>query len=192
MSKLPAKERADARRNVEAILTAAERVLGERPGAGVDEIASAAGLTRQAVYGHFPSRAALVRAVVERLTATAAEALAAAALDHGPPVEALERFVETTWRLFEQHPFLLGAAAERLDAAEAEALHAQVLQQLERLLRRGRRSGDFDRALPVRWLLPAIVALGHAAGGEVAAGRLSMRRAEASVRRSVLRLVGVG
>jgi hypothetical protein len=105
-------------------------------------------------------------------------------------VEALGRFVATTWRLFEQHPFLLGAAAESLDPSEAEALHAQVLQRLARLLRRGRRSGEFDRSLPVRWLLPAIVALGHAAGGEVAAGRLSTGEAEASVRRSVLRLVG--
>lgn len=190
MSKLPANGRADARRNVEAILAAAERVLGERARASVDEIAVAAGLTRQAVYGHFPSRAALVRAVVERLTAAAEAALDAAALDEGPAAGALQRFVATTWRLFEQHPFLLGAAAESLDVSEAEVLHAQVLQRLERLLRRGRRSGEFDRSMPVRWLLPAIVALGHAAGGEVAAGRLSMREAEASVARSALRLVG--
>lgn len=190
MSKLPANGRADARRNVEAILAAAERVLGERARASVDEIAAAAGLTRQAVYGHFPSRAALVRAVVERLTAAAEAALDAAALDEGPAAGALQRFVATTWRLFEQHPFLLGAAAESLDVSEAEVLHAQVLQRLERLLRRGRRSGEFDRSMPVRWLLPAIVALGHVAGGEVAAGRLSMREAEASVARSALRLVG--
>lgn len=190
MSNLPAGRRADARRNVAATITAATRVLGERPQASVDEIAAAAGVTRQTVYAHFPSRAALVRAVVEQLTAEALAAFDAAALDEGPATDALLRFVSTAWRLFDRHPFLLAGAEEAMSAADAEALHAPVLTRLERLLRRGRRTGEFDRAVPLGWLVTAIVALGHAAGSEVAAGRLSSRRAERAVGDSVLRLVG--
>ncbi len=56
------------------ILDAAVRVLS-RPWAraGIDEIAGEAGLTKGAVYHHFADRAALLRAVAERVTPTAEE-----------------------------------------------------------------------------------------------------------------------
>jgi len=48
------------------ILDVALDVLGESPDAGIGDIASAAGVVRRTVYGHFPSRLDLVRTLTER------------------------------------------------------------------------------------------------------------------------------
>ena len=59
------RQRSDARQSIAAVIDAAIRTLGDRPDASMDEIARAAGVTRQTVYAHFPSRDALIDAVVE-------------------------------------------------------------------------------------------------------------------------------
>ena len=48
------------------ILDVALDVLGENPDAGMGDIASAAGVVRRTVYGHFPSRTDLVRTLARR------------------------------------------------------------------------------------------------------------------------------
>lgn len=52
--------RRDAASNREALLDAARAILNRDPEASLDTIAAAAGLTRRAVYGHFPSRNTLL------------------------------------------------------------------------------------------------------------------------------------
>lgn len=75
-----------------------------------------------------------------------------------------------------------------LEAAESDDLHAPIRDRLERLGRRGQAAGGFDDRLSPTWLLAATVALGHAAGGEVGAGRMSAQEARASLRHTVLRV----
>lgn len=58
--------RRDAAENREAILSAAATVLNAEPEASIEAIASAAGLSRRALYGHFPTRDELVDAVLLR------------------------------------------------------------------------------------------------------------------------------
>ncbi|MGR6999045.1 helix-turn-helix domain-containing protein [Yinghuangia aomiensis] len=55
-AKPPRRRRADAQRSIDAILDAARRLLGDRLDVGMEDIAAAAGVTRQTVYAHFPSR----------------------------------------------------------------------------------------------------------------------------------------
>ena len=62
---------------------------------------------------------------------------------------------------------------------------------LERIIRRGQRSGDFDRTLPAGWLAAATFGLGHTAAELVAGGDLDVTRAAALLEVSVLRLYGV-
>ena len=50
------KLRADARRNIELILDAAEACLTRNPDASMSDIAAEAGLGRVTIYGHFTSR----------------------------------------------------------------------------------------------------------------------------------------
>ncbi|WP_059009893.1 TetR/AcrR family transcriptional regulator [Streptomyces specialis] len=57
--------RADARRNYERLLTAAEAVFRERgTGASLEEVARRAGTAIGTLYGHFPTRQALLEALL--------------------------------------------------------------------------------------------------------------------------------
>lgn len=61
-----ATRRRDAVANRQALLEAAAHLLRQDPHASLDAIATAAGLTRRAVYGHFSSRDALLAELVKR------------------------------------------------------------------------------------------------------------------------------
>ncbi|MFG2823749.1 TetR/AcrR family transcriptional regulator [Kitasatospora sp. NPDC048365] len=84
--------RADARRNRARLLEVAEEVFAERgPGASTEEVARAAGVGIATVFRHFPTKEALLEAVlVRRLERLAEEAQQLAA--SCPPAEAFFDF----------------------------------------------------------------------------------------------------
>jgi AcrR family transcriptional regulator len=184
------RRRSDARRSVDAILGAARTVLGERPGASVEEIATAAGVSRQTVYAHFPSRDALVAALVEAARVGGLAELDAAGVDSAPPAGALAAFLDTGWGLLRRYPLLFDPALNRSVRADGSDPHAEVTERLERIIRRGQRGGDFDRGLSASWLAAAILELGHTAAAHAAAGRLTTADAQAVLLESALRLCG--
>lgn len=184
------KRRLDAERSRAAVLDAAIAVLGRQADASMEEIAAAAGVVRQTVYAHFPSRTALLGAVIEHLTAETARALDALDLTTPPPDEALSRWLEASWHVVERYPVLLSPTVT--DAAapgDEHDQHQAVTAQLAELIRRGRQVGRFETRHSEDWLLAAVVALGHAAGQQVMAGRMSPDEAGAAYRDSVLRLI---
>jgi AcrR family transcriptional regulator len=181
------RRRSDARRSIDAILTGARAVLGERPDASMEDIATAAGVTRQTVYAHFTSRDALIAALIEAAGAETVDAIDAARLDTVPPVDALRRFLDIGWQLIRRYPFLLTPALARTPPGN-EATHLVGTFRLEQLIRRGQRAGDFDRALPPGWLAAAIIGLAHTAADQVAAGRLTADKAYTILSKSALRL----
>lgn len=85
--------RADAQRNRERILRAAETVLAQKgSGVGVDDIAAQAGVGIGTLYRHFPTKDALYRAImVDRMRRLVADAQRQ--LDHGDAGEALFAFL---------------------------------------------------------------------------------------------------
>ena len=185
---MPTRRRSDARRSIDAILNAARSVLGERPDASMEDIATTAGVTRQTVYAHFPSRDALIAALLQAVGAETVAAFDAARLDAAPPADALRQYLDIGWELVRRHPYLLGPALARNPPGSD---HRQAgIARLEQIIRRGQRIGDFDRALPVAWLAAAIVGLFRAAAEEVAAGRLSTSKAAVMLLDSTLRLCG--
>ncbi|OEU99881.1 TetR family transcriptional regulator [Streptomyces qinglanensis] len=185
--------RADARRSRASILDAAIRLLNERPDASVEAVATAAGVTRQTVYAHFPSRERLLAATLDRLTERTAAAMAAAEPDSGPAAEALLRLLDAAERCTAEHPGLVRAAAALpTDAREDAERHVAVAELLERVVRRGRHDGEFDDGLPADWLVSAVIALAHTASEQAEAGRLSPDRAREVLRTSLLRLLGTG
>lgn len=83
----------------------------------VGDVAKRAGLSRQTIYRHFPSRDALVAAAVEDETATLIGHVVTASADLDDPRQALETAFATALRAAREHPLL-----DRLLRTEPEAL----------------------------------------------------------------------
>ena len=129
------------------ILDVALEVLGERPGAGMGEIAAAAGVVRRTVYGHFPGRSDLVRSIARR----AADELRGDLLEIGrpstPPEAAWVAYVARVWPLAHRYRILLVLRRSEY----GDDIHAQlapVEQALAALVQRGQDSGAFGHHLP--------------------------------------------
>lgn len=167
----PRRQRADARRNVSAILDAAVGALQHDPSATLAQIATAAGVGRITVYGHFKSRAELIEAVVEHTMQRADAVLDDVDLS-GDPAEALARLMATSWRIVEQFSSVLQAAQRELTAERIRAAHDRVVKRIAELIDRGREDGTFRTDVPTAWLVTVALSLVHAAAEEVGAGHL--------------------
>ncbi|MGH3367510.1 MAG: TetR/AcrR family transcriptional regulator [Nocardioidaceae bacterium] len=178
-------KRADARKNVEAIIEAATTCLAEDPDVSVGEIAAAAGVGRVTLYGHFDSRASLLAEVVERAMRQTDEALNAVDLS-GDPGEALTRLIDATWQLTHRFGALVVAAEKALPAEHLRAAHARPEARVRRLVRRGRRQGAFRSDLPVDWLILTMQNLVHSAAGAVHRGEITAEQAPRLISATVL------
>ncbi|PZE73215.1 TetR/AcrR family transcriptional regulator [Curtobacterium sp. MCPF17_018] len=90
--------RRDATENRAALLDAAKTCLQQDPDASIETIAASAGLSRRAVYGHFPSRDDLVREVVTAGAARIAAAMPTTSdLQELPPAARLAAIAVTLW-----------------------------------------------------------------------------------------------
>ncbi|WP_049570698.1 TetR/AcrR family transcriptional regulator [Nonomuraea sp. SBT364] len=173
----PPQRRADAERNIAAILRAALHALSADPAASVADIAKAAGVGRVTLYGHFPSRESLVDAVFAHAMSLAEATLAAEPLDDLPAGEALTRLIGSSWEVLDRHRRLLVAADRTLSTERIRQWHDQPLARVERLIARGRDEGAFRADLPVSWLVSTFFSLLHTAGQEIEAGRLGRQDA---------------
>ncbi|GIF62389.1 hypothetical protein Ais01nite_04240 [Asanoa ishikariensis] len=183
--------RSDAQRRRLSILDAAVELLNAPTDPSLETIAAAAGVTRQTVYAHFPSREVLLAAALDRVTGAAMAELDAVDLDAGPATDALLRLLDASARVAAQHRLLFRrATAVPVTAARDQERHEPVAARLNRVIARGQRSGEFDDRLPADWLATLTIRIGHAAAEEADAGRMSRAEADAALRISLLRLLG--
>ena len=119
--------RADARRNIEIIVAAAERRLARDPDASMSDIASEAGLGRITIYGHFKKRAELVEVVARRVLTDANTLLRGVDL-RGGPAPALARLVQASWEVTARSGSLVVAAERALSPQVLRELHAGELE----------------------------------------------------------------
>src|ERR671910_566229 len=138
------------------------------------------------------SIARILNAAVDALAsdpeASMAEATAiieAAEPDRGNAADALRRVVESAWRTLGRYHALVAINA-RLAPADLRRRHGPALAVLEPLIERGQRDGAFRANVPAAWHLSTILALIHAASGEVGAGRLPSEQVESALVGSVL------
>ncbi|MFI0897275.1 TetR/AcrR family transcriptional regulator [Streptomyces sp. NPDC020983] len=159
--------RADARRNRELLLRAAQDAFAEEGiGVPLDEVARRAGVGPGTLYRHFPTKEALFEAVVhERLRELAARAREAA--DAADPGAAFFGFVAHMVREAAPKQDLvdaLGGAGAELQTALA-ATAGELREEVGRLLARAQRSGAVRPDLGAGDLMALLSGLLHALRG---------------------------
>jgi AcrR family transcriptional regulator len=136
--------RADAQRNLGRVLDAAAEVFAEQgPSASVDEIARRAGVGHATVFRRFPTKDALISAVVDRRIAQLHQ-LADEALARD---DAGSAFTEFVWRAAE-----LGAQDRGLDDCFLRCADSPTLRALRgagaRITRRAQEAGAVRSDIP--------------------------------------------
>ncbi|MCT2583783.1 TetR/AcrR family transcriptional regulator [Actinophytocola gossypii] len=150
-----------------AILATAERLLGERAlrAISIDDLARGAGISRPTFYFYFPSKDAVLLALLDRVVREADEALAAVpdtlAAD---PSRFWRECIATYHRTFGAHAAVTLACAEvRLSNAEVGALWSRVMeswtQAVTAAVEGERERGTAPAGLPARDLAIALVSM---------------------------------
>lgn len=169
------RRRADAERSIATIVAAALDCFVQDPHVSMTAVANAAGVSRVTLYAHFPSREALLDAVLAHSVEQADAVLQAQRLDEGPADAAFSRLVRSSWRILERHAFLLSAAEGVITPARRRKHHEKVLGRVEKILTRGQEEGTFRSDLPMGWLVTTFYSLLHAAAAEADARHLKAK-----------------
>lgn len=188
----PPRRRADAERSIARILDAAVDALASDPDASMAGVARRAGVVRATIYVHFPTREALLEAVTHRAIAEVAEVIEAAEPHRGDPAEALARVVAASWRRLGRYHALIAINTQQHGHAELRQRHSSVLATLEPLIERGQADGTFRADVPAAWHLSMLMALIHAASGELGAGRVNDAGAGPALVATILGAVRAG
>ncbi len=169
----PPRRRADAERSIAAILDAAETALGTQPHLSMAELARIAGVGRVTLYAHFPSREAVLEAVLDRTIGRASAAIEESKPEDGPADDALRRLLRSSWQALDRHRRLFEVAQRELGPTRLREHHDPALRRIKALVTRGRGEGVFRTDLPLNWQVTTIYTLLHAAAEDVNTGRLA-------------------
>jgi len=129
------------------ILDVALEVLGQNLDAGMVDIASAAGVVRRTVYGHFSTRTDLIRSLTQRAVNEVAAVLTEANDSEGAAEAVWVDFIAGLWPLTRRYRVLLALRRGEY-GEEIHALLGPVDQILADLVQRGQESEVFGRHLP--------------------------------------------
>ena len=129
------------------ILDVALEVLGQNPDAGMGDIASAAGVVRRTVYGHFPTRADLVRTLTQQAVNEIAAVLTEVNASKRSAEAVWVDFIAGLWPLTHRSRVLLALRRGEY-GEEIHSLLGPVDQILADLVQRGQDSEVFGRHLP--------------------------------------------
>ncbi|MDN3354499.1 TetR/AcrR family transcriptional regulator [Actinomadura sp. DC4] len=137
----PKQLRADARRNRVRILTAAEAVFAEKgPSASTEEVAERAGVAIGTVFRHFPTKQALLQAIMKELLSRLTEE-ADALTAEGPAGDALFTFFSGLVAQAAHKKTVVELLAETgIDLQLADAVH-RLREKVAELLERSQDAG---------------------------------------------------
>ena len=138
-------------------------------GARVDRIAVRADANKRMLYYYFGDKEGLFLAVLEHTYARIRAAEQKLRLLDAPPVEAIARLVEFTWRYYLQHPeFLTLLNSENLHRArhlkrskDIRATNSPLIATLGEILRRGAAQGVFRTGVDPLQLYVSIAGLAY-------------------------------
>jgi AcrR family transcriptional regulator len=170
--------RADAERNVRAIIDAAIVLLAAEPDASMERVATAAGVGRATVYRHFASREHLVRAILDRALQDARDAVVGSRPDEGSAFDALGRAVTALLKVADRYRLVRSIAPHD---EELRRRAEEVGAPLTAIFERGQRDGEFRRDVSARWAAGALGALLQAITVALIDGEVRERDASALV-----------
>jgi AcrR family transcriptional regulator len=140
---MPPRLRRDARRNRDRILDAACRCFATRGlDIGVDEIAEAAGVGVGTLYRHFPSKASLIRAIIERRLEELQPAIDHALAAEDPGSGLVELVTAAVAQQIGDQALAQMVLSKAAPELFPEGLRERFLGPLERLLARAQRAGQ--------------------------------------------------
>ncbi|WP_234357695.1 TetR/AcrR family transcriptional regulator, partial [Streptomyces puniciscabiei] len=151
--------RKDAHSNRRRILATARKKLREDPDASLDSISQAAGVARRTLYGHFPSRHALIADLAREAGHELRQAFAAARTRDADPMETMTRMVLAAWTVGDHYRVLITLGRRHLGEDEIRTTLAPARAEAVATLRRGQREGVFADHLPAPVLAQALEAL---------------------------------
>jgi AcrR family transcriptional regulator len=154
-----------------AILAAAATTLARDRAATLADIAAAADVGRSTLQRYFPDREHLLGAVVADSLRAVGRAVADAALDEGPPAEAMRRLVTAMVDVGDRVLFLYGDPRVLERAGETAGGGSP---EVMRLIERGQAAGVLDPGTDAAWIEQVLWALVYA--GCDAAGRGTLPR----------------
>ncbi|MEU8587940.1 TetR/AcrR family transcriptional regulator [Streptomyces sp. NPDC048664] len=180
--------RADTNRR--RILEVALGELLRDPDASMDQIARAAGVVRRTVYGHFPSREALISTLVDG----AVEAVAAAqatGLDLADPARSVARSALAVWEIADRYRILVALAQRSVTVQGIRERLTPVREACAATLARGLDEGVFVSPLPPQALAYVHEQMLFALMEAVNDGLLDAREAGPSAAVALLSTAGV-
>lgn len=151
--------RADAARNLEAVLTTGARMLAVDPAASIASIAAEAGVDRRTVYRRFASREDLLAAIYEVRLKAVEDAIEDARLREAPVAVALHHYVENVIGVNRTWPVDL---SRMLADDTVRARRDASVREVDSFLERATEAGLLRRDLPRGWasaLLPQLMHL---------------------------------
>ncbi len=151
--------RADAARNLEAVLTTGARMLAADPGTSIAGIAAEAGVDRRTVYRRFASREDLLAAIYEARLTAIEKAIEDARLREAPVAVALHRYVENIIAVNRTWPVDL---ARMLADESVHARRDACIAEVDAFLDRATAEGLLRPDVPGGWtgaLLPQLMHL---------------------------------
>ncbi|WP_330252740.1 TetR/AcrR family transcriptional regulator [Nocardia sp. NBC_00565] len=154
-SSAPAGARAQANRR--RILDVAAGELARNPAASMEEIATAAGVVRRTLYGHFPTRDALIDGILDLASEDIAHTLRTLETDE-PVAVTSARCTIALWRVGDKYRLLFKMTDTNLGPRIEERL-APVHAHGSAILRQGQRLGIYSDHLPAEVLSRALSGL---------------------------------
>lgn len=168
--------RADARRNISAIVEAAAEVLSRDSSASMQDVAEACGLHRATVHRHFASRVDLLVAVREHAFAEAARDRDRVLAAHGDPVQAIGAYVDAMLMLGNRYRVYRFMPV--IDARNEQGRRA-ITAPVADVIAAGQEQGTFRRDVAPGELAVVLSGLIATTLPEIAVGRLSRSEAAA-------------
>lgn len=146
--------RADAARNLSAVLRTGARLLADDPSTSISAIASAAGVDRTTVHRRFATREALLSAVFQAKLDSAERVLDEARLSEAPVAVALHRYVEGIVPVSREWP----VDTRRMMQADpgARARRQEQSKRLDDFLERAAGEGYVRADVPAAWVRTAL------------------------------------